>query len=411
MAARSVVLCMGTRPEIIKMAPVHRALRASRVPTLVLHTGQHDQMAWPLYEFFGMRPDHVLPLERKSDSLAHLTAVLVEQLHGALTGMRPAAVLVQGDTTSALVGALTSFYLRVPVGHIEAGLRTFDIQDPFPEEANRQLIGRLARWHFPPTRIAAANLRREGIAPMTIHPTGNTIVDATHWGVDYLKALPDAATAVLPPGLATLPAAVGHQRIVLVTAHRRENWGHGIESIARGVRRLLESQSGLVVVWPVHGNPLVKEVVERVFEGLVCGQGSRLLLTDPLNYPALLWVMSRSWLILSDSGGIQEEAVSARVPILVLRETTERPELIAAGAGKLVGTDADRLCREFLALQHDRDLYERMRKARNPFGDGHAAARIVDVLLRDLPALRPAPAPALAPAPVAAVETAEAGMS
>ncbi|RZL43929.1 MAG: UDP-N-acetylglucosamine 2-epimerase (non-hydrolyzing) [Variovorax sp.] len=403
MSVGSVILCMGTRPEIIKMAPVHRALRASRVPTLVLHTGQHDQMAWPLYEFFDMRPDHVLPLERRSDSLAHLTAVLTEQSHRVLAEARPAAVLVQGDTTSALVGALTSFYLKIPVGHVEAGLRTFDIQDPFPEEANRQLIGRLARWHFPPTRIATANLRREGIAPAAIHQTGNTIVDATHWGVAYLQSLPDGAAGVLPPELAVLPAALGRKRIVLVTAHRRENWGQGIESIARGVRRLLASQPGLVVVWPVHANPQVRETVHRVFEGLVCEEGSQLLLTAPLNYPALLWVMSVSWLILSDSGGIQEEAVSARVPILVLRETTERPELIAAGAGKLVGTDADRLCREFIELQDDRRLYERMRGAKNPFGDGRAAARIAEVVSSALPAPQPTPVR------VPHIETAEAG--
>ena len=386
MSIASVVLCMGTRPEIIKMAPVHRALRAARVPTLVLHTGQHDQMAWPLYEFFDMRPDHVLALDRKSTSLSHLTAALVEQSHRVLAEARPAAVLVQGDTTSAMVGALASFYLRIPVGHVEAGLRTFDTGDPFPEEANRQLIGRLARWHFTPTRIATANLRREGIAPGSIHQTGNTIVDATQWGVAYLRALPDGAAGVLPPELSCLAATPGRQRIVLVTAHRRENWGAGIDSIARGVRRLLESQPGLAVVWPVHANPQVKEAVHRAFEGMVCEEGSQLLLSEPLNYPALLWVMSRSWLIMSDSGGIQEEAVSARVPILVLRETTERPELIAAGAGKLVGTDADRLCREFLALQGDRGLYERMRTARNPFCDGQAGPRIAELMSRAVPA-------------------------
>lgn len=384
MSDRTVILCMGTRPEIIKMAPVHRALRSADLPTSVLHTGQHDEMAWPLYEFFGMRPDYVLTLERKSDTLAHLTALLAEQSHRVLAEARPAAVLVQGDTTSAMVGSLASFYLKIPVGHVEAGLRTFDAYDPFPEEKNRQLIGRLAHWHFPPTRNATANLRREGIAPASIHQTGNTIVDATHWGIAYLQALPDGAAGILPPEFSALTAAVGRKRIVLVTAHRRENWGAGIESIARGVRQLLESQSDLVIVWPVHSNPRVKDCVQSVFQGLNCHEGSQLLLAGPLNYPALLWVMSCAWLILSDSGGIQEEAVSARVPILVLRETTERPELISVGAGKLVGTSADRLCREFVELLHDRRKYDRMRRAKNPFGDGHAAPRIADVLLRAL---------------------------
>lgn len=382
MSDQTVILCMGTRPEIIKMAPVHRALRSADLRTLVLHTGQHDEMAWPLYEFFGIFPDHVLTLERKSDSLAHLTALLTEQSHRVLSEARPAAVLVQGDTTSAMAGSLASFYLKIPVGHVEAGLRTFDAYDPFPEEKNRQLIGRLARWHFPPTRIATANLRREGVALEAIHQTGNTIVDATHWGIAYLQALPGGAAGILPPELAALPAAVGHKRIVLVTAHRRENWGDGIESIARGVRRLLESQPDLVVVWPVHSNPRVKDIVRSVFQDLVCHEGSQFLPTEPLNYPALLWVMSCAWLILSDSGGIQEEAVSARVPILVLRDTTERPELISCGAGKLVGTSAEKLCREFAELLRDRRKYERMRKAKNPFGDGRAGPRIADILSR-----------------------------
>jgi len=384
MSELSIVLCMGTRPEIIKMAPVYRALRAAGMSTQVLHTGQHDHMAWPLYDFFGMHPDHVLALERSSDALAHLTALLAEQTHRVLVDAGPAAVLVQGDTTSAMVGSLASFYLKIPVGHVEAGLRTFDAYDPFPEEANRQLIGRLARWHFAPTGIACANLCHEGIAPTSIHQTGNTIVDATHWGVAYLQGLPDAAAGVLPPELAALPAALERKRVVLVTAHRRENWGAGIESIARGVRQLLESQPDMAVVWPVHANPRVKDDVQRAFQGLRCHAGSALFLAEPLNYPALLWVMSCAWLILSDSGGIQEEAVSAHVPILVLRETTERPELISAGAGKLIGTDADRLCREVIALRDDRRTYDRMREAKNPFGDGRAAPRIAAVLARTL---------------------------
>jgi len=384
MSDSQVVLCMGTRPEIIKMAPVYRALRTCGIAAKVLHTGQHDNMAWPLYDFFDMPPDYVLPLERSSESLAHLTALLAEQTHEVLLEAKPAAVLVQGDTTSAMVGSLTSFYLKIPVGHVEAGLRTFDTYDPFPEEANRQLIGRLARWHFPPTSIATANLRHEGITSASMHQTGNTIVDATHWGVAYLQSLPDGAASVLPPSLAMLPAALRRKRVVLVTAHRRENWGDGIESVARGVRRLLESQPDMAVVWPVHGNPRVKDSVERAFHGMHCHAGSELFLVEPLNYPALLWVMSCAWLILSDSGGIQEEAVSARVPILVLRDTTERPELIAAGAGKLIGTDADRLCLEVLTLLHDRQTYDRMREAKNPFGDGQAAPRIATVLARAL---------------------------
>jgi len=391
----AVILCMGTRPEIIKMAPVHRALRSLDLPTLVLHTGQHDQMAWPLYEFFGMQPDHVLDLERKSDSLAHLTALLIEQTHQVFAETLPAAVLVQGDTTSAMAGALASFYLKIPVGHVEAGLRTFNNYDPFPEEKNRQLIGRLARWHFPPTAIARDNLRREGVAPETVHQTGNTIVDATHWGLAYLESLPGNGACILPPELGPLADAVGRKRIVLVTAHRRENWGAGIESIARGVRRLLESQPDLVAVWPMHSNPRVKGSIQRAFHDLACHQGSQLVLVEPLNYPALLWVMSRAWLILSDSGGIQEESVSAGVPILVLRDTTERPELITAGAGKLIGTDADTLCHEVLALLRDQPTYDRMARAENPFGDGHAARRIALVLGHALTSSQRGPAPAV----------------
>jgi UDP-N-acetylglucosamine 2-epimerase len=371
---------MGTRPEIIKMAPVYRALAASRLPVSLLHTGQHEDMVWPLYEFFGLRPDRVLELSRSSGSLAHLSARLLEEMQKALEELRPSVVLVQGDTTSALMAALCAFYARIPVGHVEAGLRTGEMYDPFPEERNRALIARIARWHFAPTPTAEANLLREGIAAEHVHRIGNTVVDAMVWAVEQLRALPDDAVSVLPGSLSELPRAVIGKRLLAVTAHRRENWGAGIAAIATAVRSALTAHSDLCVVWPLHPNPSVQDAVRAVFRGLDKESQARFFLCEPVNYPALLWLMSRAWLILTDSGGIQEEAISASVPVFVLRDTTERPELIEAGAGILVGTDAQAVRAKIDWLYHDDDARQRMRRADNPFGDGRAAERLRAIL-------------------------------
>lgn len=379
-----VLLSMGTRPEIIKMAPVWRALRQRGIQAQVLHTGQHDAMAWPLYTFFGMAPDHVLALHRGGNTLAHLGAALLTESQQALERIRPCAVLVHGDTSSAATVALAAFYNQVPVGHVEAGLRSGNLYDPFPEELNRQSIGRVATWHFSPTPQATHNLHLENVDAGHIFEVGNTVVDATRWAMDYLDAQPDAGASTLPDALAGLPAALAGRRLMLVTAHRRENWGKGIAQVARTVVELLEQHPELVVVWPVHANPAVQDTVRQAVEGCSESAAARLFLAPPLNYPALMALMRRAWLLLTDSGGLQEEALSAHVPLLVLRETTERPEVLSVGAGLLVGTDPGRIRTAFQRLWDDPGLHRDMGARRNPFGDGHAAGRIGDILLEQL---------------------------
>ncbi|MBK8764456.1 MAG: UDP-N-acetylglucosamine 2-epimerase (non-hydrolyzing) [Burkholderiaceae bacterium] len=375
-----IVMCMGTRPEIIKMAPVYRALREASLPVALLHTGQHEEMAWPLYAFFGMRPERAIALERKSDALAHLNAQLLSEIHTAFESLKPSAVLVHGDTSSALAAAQAAFFLKLPVGHVEAGLRSHDAFDPFPEEMNRTLIGRLARWHFAPTPVAVENLSREGVAADRIHLVGNSIVDATALAVDHLAGLPDGGLGLLPASLAGLDQAITGRRLLLVTAHRRENWGDGIASIAKAVARLLEEDPGFVAVWPVHANPRVRDTVARVMQSLSAAARARLFVCEPLNYAPLMWVMQRSWVILTDSGGIQEEALSQRVPVMVLRDTTERPEVLEAGAGLLVGTDSDKICAAVTALVEQPAMHQRMRSTRNPFGDGTTSRQIAGIL-------------------------------
>lgn len=379
-----VLICMGTRPEIIKMAPVYRALKTSRLDVSILHTGQHEEMAWPLYEFFGMRPDHVVNLTRSSAALAHLSARLLEEIADVLQQARPRAVLVHGDTSSTLNAALAAFYEQIPIGHVEAGLRSGSMYDPFPEEMNRALVGRVAQWHFAPTPQAAENLRREGVPRERVYVVGNTIVDAAIWGSEKLDGRPESVTEMIDCGLHHVPELLNGRKLVLVTAHRRENWGKGITGIATAIRRLLETTPTLCVVWPVHANQAVRKTVHAVFDGLAQEPASRLVLCEPLNYSALLWVLQRSWLTMTDSGGIQEEAIAVKVPVFVLRETTERPELLDAGGGIMVGTDVDAICDRLTWLLEHEATYEQMRQAKNPFGDGHAADYIARILERAL---------------------------
>jgi UDP-N-acetylglucosamine 2-epimerase len=382
-AGQSVLLCMGTRPEIIKMAPVYHALLASRLRPLVLHTGQHLEMAETMYEFFAIKPDLSLHLERVRDTLSHLSSLMLDKVGNVLEQSQAVAVLVHGDTSSALMAALAAFYQRVPVGHVEAGLRSHNAFDPFPEEKNREIIARLASLHFAPTVQARLNLLSEGVRAQTIHVVGNTIVDAVH----LAKRLETAGA--IPPGfveagLERLPSMVGEHRILLVTAHRRENLGDPLNHIAKAVRILLETNVDMLVVWSVHANPKVAEAVHAAFSDVAPGPRSRLFLCDPLNYPTFMWVLNRAWLALTDSGGVQEEAASIHVPILVLRDTTERPELISEGAGLLVGTSTDRIVSQVNELALNPNAAQAMRDASNPFGDGHAAGRVVELLSHTL---------------------------
>lgn len=374
------LLSMGTRPEIIKMAPLYRALKESGHDVALLHTGQHDSMAWPLYRFFGMAPDHSLELHRRGTSLSDLSAALLTQAQHALDHIRPRAVLVHGDTSSAAMVSVAAFYNQIPVGHVEAGLRSHDRYDPFPEEMNRSMIGRVAHWHFAPTPVAVDNLLGENVPRGAIHMVGNTIVDATHWACAHLESMPGRGRFALPPDLARIPQATESRRLVLVTAHRRENWGAGIERICMAVRQLLIRHPELVVVWPVHVNPTVCDAVLRSMAELPPEPAERLFLCEPLDYPALMVLLRDSWIILTDSGGIQEEALSQRVPVLVLRETTERPEVLSAKAGLLVGTQSGSIVDAFERLWCDPGAHASMRATDNPFGDGRAAHRICEVM-------------------------------
>jgi UDP-N-acetylglucosamine 2-epimerase (non-hydrolysing) len=362
------LIAAGTRPEIVKLAPVHAALRAAGAAVIWVHTGQHhrgDEMADGLYRFFGIAPDHTLAIERRGDTPAELQSLLLGKLTALFAGLLSSpslrGVVVQGDTTSTLAAAQAAHFNGVPVAHVEAGLRTHDLADPFPEEMNRVLTAQLARWHFAPTAGAALNLQREGIANEAIHVVGNTAVDAARHGV-----------ARLPP------RAASAGRRLLVTAHRRENWGAGLARIARAVARLVDADAhgDLSVLWPLHGNPAVAGAVRAALPRIP----SRLLLVPPLDYPTLLHHLREATLVLTDSGGLQEEGAALSVPVAVLRASTERPELIDSGGGVLLGTDEARIVEVTSRLLADPAALQTMREAANPFGDGRAAERIVAVL-------------------------------
>lgn len=375
MSKKPVMVVCGTRPEIIKMAPVYHALQASEAlaPVLV-HTGQHTDLAFPLYDFFGMQRAEDLVLERQKPTLAHLSQALLGSVSEAIVRQRPAAVLVHGDTTSASMAALAAFYEQIPVGHVEAGLRTGDKYSPFPEELNRSLIGRIADWHFAPTRAAQEALAREGIVKDVL-VTGNTVIDAAQ-----LTAARQAQGAVAEfVRENSLAARCAGKRLVLVTAHRRENWGEGLANIANAVADLLAEHEDLLVVWPLHANPAVAQAVREVLARRQCDE-ARTVLCAPLDYDALIWLLSHAWATLTDSGGIQEEAAAFGTPVFVLRESTERPELIEAGGGVLVGAVRERITTEFNRVARSPGLWQGMRHIVNPFGDGRAGARIVEFL-------------------------------
>ncbi len=370
---------MGTRPEIIKMAVLHRVLKERGDRSLVLHTGQHEEMADVLYRFFDMAPDLRIDLKRSSPGLAHLTALLLENVDRVIEETQPDVVLVQGDTTSAMVGALAGYYHDKPVGHVEAGLRT-GTRDPFPEEKNREMIGRLAAWHFPPTSQSRLNLLNEGIPDERIFEVGNTVIDAALWVRDRLAATDWDAGEAMPDELRRFLAEHKGRHIVLITAHRRENWGEPIRGIATAVGQLLGDFPDAVAVWPVHPNPRVRADVESVVNALPRTSRSRVCLTQPLDYPALMSVLARCRFTLTDSGGIQEEASALARPVLITRTSTERQELLLAGGAKLVGTDVRQIVEQSATLLSDDAAWRAMQLPASPFGDGRSARRIADIL-------------------------------
>jgi UDP-N-acetylglucosamine 2-epimerase (non-hydrolysing) len=367
MNRHKIVTILGTRPEVIKMAPVIRALqgRASSFDHTIVATAQHRQMLDQVLDVFGIQPDIDLGLMKENQGLAEFASRSLLALSNLFSDLKPDGILVQGDTTTVATAALAAFYQGVRVGHVEAGLRSFDRHQPFPEEINRRLAGCLADMHFAPTPRARMNLLREGVPDESIFVTGNTIVDALK-SVNFEPAFDD-------PRLASLNQS--SHRVLLVTAHRRENHGEPLRSICRALRTITRTFEDVEIVYPVHLNPSVASVVQEEL-----GDVDRIRLVGPVSYPDLLRLMKRCYLILSDSGGIQEEAPSFRKPVLVLRELTERPELIEANAGKIVGTDADTIVSAASLLLNEPLEYAAMTAAENPFGDGRAAERIADIL-------------------------------
>lgn len=378
MANNSVLLCMGTRPEIIKMAPVYHALWDTEIEPLVLHTGQHDSLAESLYPFFDMDPDYKFDLTRERNSLGHLFAITMEKMDQLFASLHVSAVLVQGDTSSALSGALSAFYHKIPVGHIEAGLRSHCDYEPYPEEKNRELISRISKWHFAPTQRALANLEREGISNENCFVVGNTIVDSVAWTLERInKSQPDTSSEVLD----MMQWLEGdNNRLVLVTAHRRESWDGKIAEIARAVRSVAEKYPDLRFIWPVHPNPVVKRAVHECMHGLDSGSQKQVWLCEPLNYPDLLCFLKRSWLVLTDSGGLQEEAVTLAIPVLVLRDKTERPEVVDVHGGALIGTSSGSIHEWIGRLYTDTGQYNAIKSSSNPFGDGRSGEHISRIL-------------------------------
>lgn len=363
-----ILSVFGTRPEAIKMAPVVRALAAEPgIEARVCVTAQHREMLDQVLALFDIVPDHDLDIMRAGQDLAHITQAVLLGLGAVLDTEAPDRVLVHGDTTTTLAAALAAYYRRIPVGHVEAGLRTGDRYAPFPEEINRKLADGIADQHYAPTEAAADNLRREGIAEAGITVTGNTVVDALLGVVDDLHADATRREALA----ADLGIPDDGRRLILVTGHRRENFGAGFENICRALAELA-GRDDLRIVYPVHLNPNVQEPVTRLLGG-----HANIHLTAPLDYLPFVHLMDRCHIVITDSGGIQEEAPSLGKPVLVMRDVTERPEAVAAGTVKLVGTDAARIVAETALLLDDEAVYNTMSRAHNPYGDGQAAGRIV----------------------------------
>jgi UDP-N-acetylglucosamine 2-epimerase (non-hydrolysing) len=359
-----VCVVMGTRPEAIKLAPVIQALQQNAIEfrATVLLTGQHREMVAQVMQLFALQADHDLAIMQPKQSLTQITALALKGLEQLFQEIQPDIVLVQGDTTTAFAATLAAFYQQIPIGHVEAGLRTDDLFQPYPEEANRRLISQIAQLHFAPTTGAIANLQRYGIVEH-VYQTGNTVIDAL---LHVSARSPQCEIAGLD---------WQKQRVILATVHRRENWGEPLQQICCAWLEILAKFPDLALVLPVHLNPIVREPVHQLL-----GQHPRIFLTDPLDYEQLVGAMQRCYLVMTDSGGLQEEAPSLGKPVLVLRETTERQEAIAAGTAKLVGTNTNNIVGAAIALLSDRQLYDQMANCVNPFGDGTASQQILQII-------------------------------
>ncbi len=369
-----ILVVFGTRPEAIKLFPVVAALRADpRFVPVVCVSAQHRQMLDQVLEIAGIVPDHDLDLMRPDQTLDGLTAALLTELGKVMDAEKPDRVMVQGDTATAMAGALAAYYRKIPVDHVEAGLRSGNIYHPWPEEVNRKIIGSIASLHFAPTEVSAAALLAENVPEARVHVTGNTVIDALQWVTERIREAPELAS-----GLAELERRFAGKRIIGVTTHRRENFGGGMEAIAEAIRQIA-ARDDVAVIFPVHLNPNVRKVMEAALGGL-----DNVALIEPLDYPHFARLLSLAEIMLTDSGGVQEEAPALGKPVLVMRETTERPEGVAAGTARLVGTETSVIVTELFTLLDDKAAYESMARAHNPFGDGQSARRIVELLANEI---------------------------
>ena len=360
---KKVMLVFGTRPEAIKMCPlVNELKKREKLQTVVCVTGQHRQMLDMVLEAFGVVPDYDLSIMKDKQTLFDVTTNILNRIREVLEKEKPDVVLVHGDTSTTFVTALACFYMQIPVGHVEAGLRTYNIYSPYPEEFNRQAVSIISKFNFAPTELSKQNLLKEGKAPDSIFVTGNTAIDALKTTVRENYTHPE------------LEWAKG-SRLIMITAHRRENLGEPMCNMFRAIRRVMDEHPDVKAIYPIHMNPVVRETADAYL-----GNDDRIHIIEPLDVLDFHNFLSRSYLILTDSGGIQEEAPSLGKPVLVMRDTTERPEGIAAGTLKLVGTEEETIYTEFSRLLSDRTEYEAMSKASNPYGDGHACERIADIL-------------------------------
>ena len=382
---KKIMLVFGTRPEAIKMAPLVKEFqkRPNEFQTIVCVTGQHREMLDQVLHIFEITPDYDLNIMKQGQDLYDVTARVLLGMRDVLKEARPDVVLVHGDTTTSTAAALAAFYQQIPVGHVEAGLRTHNIYSPWPEEMNRQLTGRLATYHFAPTPLSRQNLLSEGVQESHITVTGNTVIDALYMVVDKIKrdkALDAELEKLLKQSGYDVNRLSAGKKLVLITGHRRENFGDGFISMCRAIKALTEKYPEVDFVYPMHLNPNVRKPIHKVFGEDLSGLGNMFFI-EPLEYLSFVYLMEKSTIVLTDSGGIQEEAPGLGKPVLVMRDTTERPEALEAGTVKLVGTDYDKIIKEVSALIENREYYDKMSKAVNPYGDGLSSNRIVKYLL------------------------------
>ena len=390
---KKIMLVFGTRPEAIKMAPLVKKFQeqSDRIETVVCVTGQHRQMLDQVLDLFEIKPDFDLNIMKAGQDLYDVTSRVLLGMRDVLKEARPDIVLVHGDTTTSTAAALAAFYQQIPVGHVEAGLRTHNIYSPWPEEMNRLITGRIASFHFAPTPLSRKNLMREAIPDQQILVTGNTVIDALYWVVDKIKqdqTLDAQLAHILKEAGYDVDRLDGGRRLVLITGHRRENFGEGFIHMCTAIRDLAHRYPSVDFVYPMHLNPNVRRPIQQVFEGLDSlssgegwGEAGNLFFIEPLEYLSFVYLMEKSTIVLTDSGGIQEEAPGLGKPVLVMRDTTERPEALDAGTVKLVGTDYEKIVSEVSQLLDDPQAYAAMSQAVNPYGDGEACGRIVNALL------------------------------